>query len=178
METVRLIFDDSEAIHIADGVKEEEIADRVFHVLYAVDDSVISKEKKIDLLHQMLFFHDHATREYWCNYIHPEHKWNLYDKILDHPEYSVPLMNAPSVKLFDFVDLTSFENDMEKYIPPSYCSYYQEYLRIFRMKRSGNNSSQEEDYYMLMKHIVKERKLNFWEGKEIDIEKYCLNYAK
>lgn len=177
LETVRLIFDDSEAIHNVDGTKDGEIADRVFYILYKVDDNVISKEQKLDLLHQMLFFHNHATRAYRYSYIlaRVDHKWELYDKILEHPEYSIPLMNAPTVKLFDFIDLLSFENNMGKYIPSSYFSYYQQHLRIIEMKKFENNLSQKEDYYMLMKRIVKERKLNVLDGREIDLEKYSFN---
>ena len=43
------------------------------------------------------------------------------------------------------------------------------------MKKFENNLSQKEDYYMLMKRIVKERKLNVLDGREIDLEKYSFN---
>ena len=43
VETVRLIFDDSEAIHNVDGTKDGEIADRVFYILYKVDDNLYAR---------------------------------------------------------------------------------------------------------------------------------------
>ncbi|MBR2262462.1 MAG: hypothetical protein IJ916_12295 [Paludibacteraceae bacterium] len=199
-ETVLLIFDncqDSLSWRQENPLLAEMIATRVYHILYGIDDSIITKEQKLDLLHRMILLHADATDEYKRIVLSTL-------SITEHPEYCIPIM-CNIYELTQAVNLNAFKEEMEKYVPPSYIPYYQKLIN-FIIKDELKNYQFEETYVTdngdeitekvvtedndfcccnilivniygygtlsrnsIMRRVTKERKLNQCKDQEIDL---------
>ena len=159
-KTIHLIFDYNSVEHEIEAAKNgTEIAKRVYAVLYNTDDTLISKERKMDLLHRMILLECFAVRAYRDMLDFDKD----FDMLAKHPEYCIPLMCGyyANMEQFAFIDIDSFENKLEEIVPPSYVPYYREYLKIVRMKRSGQDIYRKEStFYKLMIQLAKEKGLN------------------
>ncbi len=169
-ETIRLIFDYNSIEHEIVAAKNgHEVANRVYTLLYETSDDVISKEKKMDLLHTMILLDCFATRAYRSDMLNFDKNFDIISK---HPEYCFPLMCGyyASMEQFDFIDIDSFENKIAEFVPASYEPYYREYIQIVRRKRAGEKFSEKESpFYALMLQLAKERKLNILNSHEVNL---------
>lgn len=119
-KTVQLIFS---SLHQGNAHSAEDIAARVYRILYGLDDKIITKELKLDLLHRMMLFGGEATKEYKRILL------SSFSKI-EYPEYCIPIMcNVSELKS---IDLNAFEKDLGKHVPSSYIPYYQKYINLVK----------------------------------------------
>ena len=113
----------------------------------------------MDLLHRMMLLECYAVKAYRDMLDFDKD----FDMLAKHPEYCIPLMCGyyANMEQFAFIDIDSFENKLEEIVPPSYVPYYREYLKIVRMKRSGQDIYRKEStFYKLMIQLAKEKGLN------------------
>ena len=169
-KTIRLIFDYNSVEHEFVAAKNgTEIAKRVYAILYNTDDTLISKERKMDLLHRMILLECFAVRAYRDMLDFDKN----FDMLAKHPEYCIPLMCGyyANMEQYEFIDIDSFENNIDEFVPPSYVPYYRQYLQIVRMKRAGKKfPDKESPFYALMLQLAKERKLNILNNHEVNLE--------
>lgn len=170
-KAIRLIFDFNSVEH-SDGAipMDYEITRRVYHLLYEINDDVMSKEKKLDLLHTMILLDRFAVIVYRGDVLDVDKNFDMISK---HPEYCLPLMCGyyASMAQFEFVDIDSFENNIDEFVPSFYVPYYRQYLQIVRMKKEGKEfPDKESPFYALMLKLAKERKLNILNNHEVKIE--------
>ena len=169
-KTIHLIFDYNSVEHEFVAAKNgTEIAKRVYAILYNTDDTLISKERKMDLLHRMILLECFAVRAYRDMLDFDKN----FDMLAKYPEYCIPLMCGyyANMEQYEFIDIDSFENNIDEFVPPSYVPYYRQYLQIVRMKRAGKKfPDKESPFYALMLQLAKERKLNILNNHEVNLE--------
>lgn len=126
-KTAQLIFENCQS-HSSTPLSAEKIATRVNRILYGMDEKIICKEQKLDLLHIMMLFYGEATEKY------KQLLLSSFGKI-EHPEYCIPILC--SVDELKSIDLNAFEKELETYVPSSYVPYYQKYINLIEGELTG-----------------------------------------
>lgn len=111
------------------GLVADTISQNVFTLIYEFPDTIISKSKKLDILHLMIYNQDYATRVYRAILFDRVKK--LDPIVLSHIEFIAPLLfchYCEDTKALSIVKEYNTINDLYVF-PDMYRSYYDYLMR-------------------------------------------------
>ncbi len=132
VETIRLIIDNSDKDKEITGRICSVISNRIFTIMYDVNDSIISVENKMDLIQILQYYQKSASKYYRA--ILRDKIMNLDSIVINKPEFYIPFSVCYycDFEMIDALDIDRFEQNMVHIIPLNYLKVYQMYLDFIK----------------------------------------------
>jgi len=152
---------------VAIGPPQKKIAESVFEILYEYNDSIISKQQKLDILHLMIFKEEYTTR-YYRSFIFSKIRAEE-DLVFLNIEYILPLFFCHYCKETDHLCMIKERELIIDSLPKFYDSYYSELLKIISKVNCTNAIDLElqKDVYDL--DFIFELKIKLYNKYNLDI---------
>ncbi len=149
VKTIRLIIENSDRDKEITGHIVSVISDRVFTIIYDVNDSIISIENKIDLIQILQYYQKSASKYYRAILRNKIMKSD--SAVIIRPEFYIPFSACYycDFEMIDALDVDSFEQNMIYILPATYLKFYQMYLdsiKEIKQNKKFRDENKTENY--------------------------------